>query len=90
MFNVSIDTDGINQDEARAWTQELSNVFADVEIEDVSVSGNKISFKAGLAGMEGTSPDEIKGRLDEYLTMNEAFHVKASSEGRGITIDSIA
>ena len=90
MLTVNIDTNGIDANEAKEWVNELANVYADMQISDVNVSGNKISFKAGLAGMEGTSPDEIKGRLDEYLTMNEAFHVKASSEGRGITIDSIA
>ena len=35
--------------------------------------GNKISFKAGFSGMEDTGPDDVKMKIDEYLTMNEAF-----------------
>jgi hypothetical protein len=47
-----------------------------MEIEDVNVSGNKISFKAGFSGMDDTEPDDIKMKIEEYLTMNEAFQVK--------------
>jgi len=42
----------------------------------VNVSGNKITFKAGYSGMEDTEPDDIKMKIEEYLTMNEAFQVK--------------
>jgi hypothetical protein len=63
MLNVNIDTNGIDQQEAQDWVAELANVYADMEIEDVKVSGNNISFKAGLSGMED-------------LSMNEAFEVK--------------
>jgi hypothetical protein len=44
-----------------------------MQIEDVNVSGNKISFKAGFQGMDDTDPEDIKTKIDEYLTMNEAF-----------------
>jgi hypothetical protein len=50
-----------------------------MEIEDVNVSGNKISFKAGYSGMDDTEPDDIKMKIDEYLTMNEAFEAKSVS-----------
>lgn len=76
MLNVNIDTNGIDQQEARDWAAELANVYADMEIEDVNISGNKISFKAGFSGMEDTDPDDIKMKLEEYITMNEAFQVK--------------
>ena len=33
-------------------------------------------FKAGLSGMDDTTPDDIKQKIDEYLTMNEAFSVQ--------------
>jgi hypothetical protein len=46
-----------------------------MEIEDVDVSGRKISFKAGFTGMD-TKPEDVKTRIDEYFTMNEAFQVK--------------
>ena len=51
----------------------LANVYADLQIEDVNVSGNKISFKAGFQGMDDTDPEDIKTKIEEYLTMNEAF-----------------
>jgi hypothetical protein len=76
MLTVNIETDGVNENEAKEWVNELTNVYADMEIEDVNVSGNKISFKAGFQGMDDTDPDDIKMKIDEYLTMNEAFQAK--------------
>ncbi|HEU4483471.1 MAG TPA: hypothetical protein VFR65_10505 [Nitrososphaeraceae archaeon] len=76
MLNVNIDTNGIDQQEAQDWVSELANVYADMEIEDVKVSGNNISFKAGLSGMEDTESDDVKMKIEEYLSMNEAFEVK--------------
>lgn len=79
MCKVSIETNGVNQEEGKAWVDELANIYADMEIQDVSVSGNKISFNAGFSAMDDTQPDDIKMRLDEYLTMNEAFQTKSIS-----------
>ncbi|HJS68523.1 MAG: hypothetical protein ACREAW_05850 [Nitrososphaera sp.] len=77
MLNVNIDTSGIDATEAKEWVNELANVYADMQISDVNVSGNKISFKAGFSGMDDTEPDDIKMKLEEYLTMNETFHAKS-------------
>jgi hypothetical protein len=79
MLNVNIETSGVGENEAKEWVTELTNVYADMEIEDVNVSGNKISFKAGFSGMEDTQPDDVKMKVDEYLTMNEAFEAKSVS-----------
>jgi hypothetical protein len=76
MLTVNIDTSGVDPNEAKEWVNELGNVYADMEVEDVNVSGNKISFKAGFSGMDDTEPDDIKMKIEEYLTMNEAFEVK--------------
>ena len=76
MHNVTIETSGSDQNEAKEWVNELANVYADMEVEDVNVSGNKISFKAGFSGMDDTEPDDIRMKIEEYLTMNEAFEVK--------------
>ncbi|MFL6322321.1 MAG: hypothetical protein ACJ72Q_17850 [Nitrososphaeraceae archaeon] len=76
MLNVNIDTAGVDQNEAKEWVNEMANVYADMEIEDVNVSGNKISFKAGMQGMDDTDPDDVKMKIEEYLTMNEAFEAK--------------
>ena len=77
MCKVSIEASGVNQEDGKAWVDELANIYADMEIENVSVSGNKITFDAGFSGMDDTQPDDIKMRLDEYLTMNEAFQTKS-------------
>ena len=77
MCKVAIEADGLNEEEGKAWVDELANIYADMEIENVSVSGNKITFDAGFSGMDDTQPDDIKMRLDEYLTMNEAFQTKS-------------
>jgi hypothetical protein len=79
MLTVTIETGGVNENEAKDWVTELTNVYADMEIEDVNVSGNKISFKAGFSGMEDIEPDDVKMKIDEYLTMNEAFEAKSVS-----------
>lgn len=76
MLSVNIDTSGIDSAEAKEWVNELANVYADMQISDVNVSGNKISFKAGFSGMDDTEPDDVKMKIDEYLTMNEAFQAK--------------
>jgi hypothetical protein len=76
MLNVNIDTSGVDQKEAEEWVNELANVYADMEIEDVKVSGNNIGFKAGFQGMDDTEPDDVKMKIEEYLTMNEAFQAK--------------
>jgi hypothetical protein len=73
MLNVEIETSGVDANEAKEWVNELANVYADLQIEDVNVSGNKISFKAGFQGMDDTDPEDIKTKIEEYLTMNEAF-----------------
>jgi hypothetical protein len=73
MLTVNIDTSGVDQNEATEWVNEMANVYADMEIEDVKVSGNKISFKAGFSGMDDTDPDDVKMKVEEYLTMNEEF-----------------
>lgn len=77
MLTVNIDTSGVDQSEATEWVNEMANVYADMEIEDVKVSGNKISFKAGFSGMDDTDPDDVKMKVEEYLTMNEAFQASA-------------
>ena len=76
MLNVNIDTSGVDSAEAKEWVNELANVYADMQISDINVSGSKISFKAGFSGMDDTEPDDIKMKIDEYLTMNEAFQAK--------------
>ena len=64
MLTVNIDTSGVDSNEAQEWVNELGNVYADMEVEDVNVSGNKISFKAGFSGMDDTDPDDIRMKIE--------------------------
>ena len=75
MFNVNIEAEGFDTNEAQEWVNEMGNVYADMEVSDVNISGNKISFKTGFSGMDDTTADDIRMKLDEYLTMNDAFKV---------------
>ena len=63
MIQVNLETE--NVDNAEAWVNEIANVYADMEISDISISGNKISFKAGLSGMDDTTSDDIRLKIDE-------------------------
>ena len=76
MYTVNIDTDGFESNEAQEWINEMANVYADMEVSDVNVSQNKISFKAGFGGMDDTTEDDIRMKLNEYLTMHELFQPK--------------
>jgi hypothetical protein len=76
MFNVNIDTEGLNESEAQEWINELANVYADMEVSEPNISGNKISFKTGMSGMDDTNADDIRMKLDEYLLMHDLFKVK--------------
>jgi hypothetical protein len=76
MLSVTIETTGVDAAEAKDWVNELANVYADMTVSDVNVSGSKISFKAGFTGMEDTEPDDVKMKLEEYINMHEAIAAK--------------
>ena len=76
MFKVNIEAEGFDANEVQEWVNEMGNVYADMEVSDVNVSGNKISFKAGYSGMDDTTEDDIRMKLDEYMTMHELFQPK--------------
>ena len=79
MINVTIKVDNINPQEGEDWVNEIVNVYADMEVSNIQTSNNSISFQAGLSGMNDTTPDDIKLKIDEYITMNEAFTVQSVS-----------
>ena len=76
MFNVNISASGIDTKEGEEWANEIVNVYADMEVSDIKTTDNSISFKAGLSGMDDTTPEDIQQKINEYLTMNEAFSVQ--------------
>jgi len=76
MYNVNIEAEGFDKNEAQEWVSEMGNVYADMEVSDVNISQNKINFKAGFSGMDDTTEDDIRMKIDEYLTMHELFQPK--------------
>ena len=76
MINVNISVGNIDPKAGEEWANEIVNVYADMEVANVSTTNNSISFQAGLSGMDDTTPEDIKMKIDEYLTMNEAFSVQ--------------
>jgi tetratricopeptide (TPR) repeat protein len=83
LLTVTIDTLGVSKDQALEWVNELPNVYADMAVDIINISENKISFKAGFSGMMDTEPSDIASRIGEYLTINEAFQVKNISISDG-------
>ena len=73
MINVNISTANIDPKAGEEWANEIVNVYADMEVSEVKATSNSISFNAGLSGMDDTTPDDIKQKIDEYLTMTETF-----------------
>lgn len=71
MMKVELDVANVNTDQAKYWVDEIANQYADLVVEDVNISGNKVAFSIGSPSMDDLSADDIKFRLEEYLTMNE-------------------
>ena len=76
MIQVNLDTANVDKEQAEEWVNEITNVYADMEVSDVNVSGNKISFKAGFSGMDDTASGDIELKINEYQTMTEVFEIK--------------
>ena len=72
MHTVELDVEGAKREDVEYWVNEIANQYADLAIENVNLAGNKVAFKIGSPSMEDISADDIKFRLQEYMTMNEA------------------
>ena len=79
MIRVNLDTENVDKNEAQEWVHEIVNVYADMEVSDVNISGKKVSFQAGLSGMDDTTSDDIRQKIDEYIAMNETLPIKKIS-----------
>ena len=79
MIQVNLETEGIDKDEAQEWVHEIANVYADMEVSDVGISGKNISFQAGLSGMDDTTSEDIRQKIDEYIGMTETLQIKNMS-----------
>jgi hypothetical protein len=71
MHRVELDVENVNTEGAKYWVEEIANQYADLVVENVNISGNKVSFNIGSPSMDDLTVEDIKFRLNEYLTMNE-------------------
>ncbi len=71
MMKVELDVENVNSDQAKYWVDEIANQYADLVVENVNISGNKVAFDIGSPSMDDLSADDVKFRIEEYLTMNE-------------------
>ena len=71
MIEVEMDVDNVNADQAKYWVDEIANQYADLVVDNVNISGNKVAFNVGSPSMDDLTAADIKFRLEEYLTMNE-------------------
>ena len=68
---VTLEVEGVSDnDAAKAFVEELANQYADLAVENVNIGSNQITFDVTAQGMEDTSADDIKVRVDEYVSMN--------------------
>ena len=79
MIQVNLDAQNVDQNEAQEWANEIVNVYADMEVANVNVSGNKIAFQAGFSGMDDTTSEDIQQKIEEYATMTEIFQINKIS-----------
>lgn len=71
MIRVELDVENVNTDQAKYWVDEIANQYADLVVDNVNISGNKVTFSIGSPSMDDLSAGDIKFRIEEYLTMNE-------------------
>ena len=71
MINVNISVGNIDPKVGEEWANEIVNVYADMEVSNVSASSNSISFQAGLSGMDDTTAEDIKMKENNENSVNE-------------------
>jgi hypothetical protein len=59
-----------NKDQVHYWVNEIANQYADLVITNVNTGSDNISFDIGSPSMEDLTAQDIKFRIEEYLTMN--------------------
>jgi len=67
---VELQVSDVKVTETRYWINELTNQYADLVVTNVEIKPDKITFDIGSPSMEDLTADDIKFRIDEYLTMN--------------------
>ena len=74
---VELKVSNVNIEQAKYWVTELTNQYADLAIENAKIASDKITFDVGSPSMSDLTAQDIKFRINEYITMNVApFEVR--------------
>jgi tetratricopeptide (TPR) repeat protein len=76
-FKVTINTLVTDDDAAAEWVKRIPNIYVEMmPVEDLSISHDKIEFKAYFYEGYYPQPADIKNRIEEYLNIEEALVVR--------------
>ena len=65
---VEMKVANVNNNQVHYWVNEIANQYADLVITNVNTGNDKISFDIGSPSMEDLTAQDIKFRIEEYLT----------------------
>ena len=69
-LKVEMKVSKVNQGQVHYWINEIANQYADLVVSNVNTGNDKISFDIGSPSMEDLTAQDIRFRIEEYLTMN--------------------
>src|SRR5437867_2651703 len=69
-LKVEMKVSKVNQGQVHYWINEIANQYADLVVSNVNIGNDKISFDIGSPSMEDLTAQDIRFRIEEYLTMN--------------------
>jgi DNA phosphorothioation-dependent restriction protein DptG len=69
-IKVEMKVSNVNKDQVHYWINEIANQYADLVVTNVNSGNDKISFDIGSPSMSDLTAEDIKFRIEEYLTMN--------------------
>lgn len=69
-MKVEMKVSNVNKDRVHYWVNEIANQYADLVVTNVSTGSDKVSFEIGSPSISDLTADDIKFRIEEYLTMN--------------------
>jgi DNA phosphorothioation-dependent restriction protein DptG len=69
-IKVEMKVSNVNNEQVSYWINEIANQYADLVVANVSTGSDKISFDIGSPSMSDLTAEDIKFRIEEYLTMN--------------------
>jgi DNA phosphorothioation-dependent restriction protein DptG len=69
-IKVEMKVSNVNKDQVNYWINEIANQYADLVVTNVNTGSDRIAFDIGSPSMSDLTAEDIKYRMEEYLTMN--------------------